>query len=104
MHLHDRMRVEIDSSRRRGASAGVMIDVTDRKIAEQQMDQYLNLVERLAGGAVRVRPRPTSTTRSRSRCWRVNPAGAACSSSRAEDVIGVRFAELLTLDRVPSGS
>ncbi len=54
-YLHDRMRVEVDGSGDVVSVRGVMVDVTDRKIAEQQMDQYLNLVERLAAGAVRVR-------------------------------------------------
>src|SRR4051794_3481135 len=47
VHLHDRMRVEIEPGTSTRRVRGVMIDVTDRKIAQQQMDQYLNLVERL---------------------------------------------------------
>ncbi len=100
VHLHDRMRVEIDSGTSTRRVRGVMIDVTDRKIAQQQMDQYLNLVERLQVALFVFGMTDMADPQSLS-LLAVNPAGADLLEQRAEDVIGMRFAELLTLDRVP---
>ena len=101
VHLHDRMRVEVDGSGASRRVRGVMIDVTDRKIAEQQMDQYLNLVERLQVALFVLRAHRRCPTPGRCTLLAVNPAGADLLEQRAEDVIGLRFDELLTLDRVP---
>ena len=45
--LQDRMRVEVDGNGHPTSVRGVMVDVTARKTAEQQIDQYVNLVEHL---------------------------------------------------------
>jgi diguanylate cyclase (GGDEF)-like protein/PAS domain S-box-containing protein len=47
VHLHDRMRVETDGTGQAVHVRGVMVDVTDRRVVEQQMEQYTNLVDRL---------------------------------------------------------
>jgi diguanylate cyclase (GGDEF)-like protein/PAS domain S-box-containing protein len=43
--LQDRMRVEVDSANHPTSVRGVMVDVTARKVAEEQTAQYLNLVQ-----------------------------------------------------------
>ncbi len=43
--LQDRMRVEVDGTNHATSVRGVMVDVTARKLAEQQTAQYLNLVQ-----------------------------------------------------------
>ncbi len=43
--LQDRMRVEVDSANHATSVRGVMVDVTARKLAEEQTAQYLNLVQ-----------------------------------------------------------
>ena len=43
--LQDRMRVEVDANNRATSVRGVMVDVTARKLAEEQTAQYLNLVQ-----------------------------------------------------------
>jgi diguanylate cyclase (GGDEF)-like protein/PAS domain S-box-containing protein len=100
VHLHDRMRVEVDGNSSSRRVRGVMIDVTDRKIAEQQMDQYLNLVERLQVAlyvfGLTDLADPSSLT-----LLAVNPAGADLLQHRAEDVLGLRFSELISVERVP---
>ena len=100
VHLHDRIRVEVEPGTSTRRVRGVMIDITDRKIAEQQMDQYLNLVERLqvalfVFGLTDMADADTLTVLA------VNPAGADLLEQRADDLIGMRFTEILTLDRVP---
>jgi diguanylate cyclase (GGDEF)-like protein/PAS domain S-box-containing protein len=45
--LQDRMRVEVDSNGSPTSVRGVMVDVTVRKLAEDKMEQYLNLVDHL---------------------------------------------------------
>ncbi len=43
--LQDRMRVEVDGNGQPTTVRGVMVDVTARKVAEEQTEQYLNLVQ-----------------------------------------------------------
>ncbi len=43
--LQDRMRVEVDANNHATSVRGVMVDVTARKLAEEQTAQYLNLVQ-----------------------------------------------------------
>ncbi|WP_208027314.1 putative bifunctional diguanylate cyclase/phosphodiesterase [Rhabdothermincola sediminis] len=47
VHVHDRMRVETDGEGRAVHVRGVLLDVTDRKEAQEQVDQLMNLVERI---------------------------------------------------------
>lgn len=47
VHVHDRMRVETDNEGRVVHVRGVLLDVTDRKEAQEQVDQLMNLVERI---------------------------------------------------------
>ena len=100
VHLHDRVRIEVGSNGEVRQVRGVMVDVTDRKIAEQQMDQYLNLVERLqlalyVFGATDLDDADTL------RLLAVNPEGAHLLDQRADDAIGLSFDELISLERVP---
>ena len=100
VHLHDRMRIEVGGSGEVQRVRGVMVDVTDRRRAEQQMDQYLNLVEHLQLALFVFGSRdladPTSL-----RLLAVNPEGANLLDLRTEDAIGLPFDQLMTLDRVP---
>jgi diguanylate cyclase (GGDEF)-like protein/PAS domain S-box-containing protein len=45
--VHDQMRVELDPDGRVVHVRGVLLDVTERKRAEEQVSQYVNLVERI---------------------------------------------------------
>jgi diguanylate cyclase (GGDEF)-like protein/PAS domain S-box-containing protein len=45
--VHDQMRVELDADGRVVHVRGVLLDVTERKRAEEQVSQYVNLVERI---------------------------------------------------------
>ena len=45
--VHDRMRVEVDADGRVVHVRGVLLDITERKRAEEQVSQYVNLVERI---------------------------------------------------------
>jgi diguanylate cyclase (GGDEF)-like protein/PAS domain S-box-containing protein len=47
VHVHDHMRVETDGQGRVQHVRGVMLDVTDRKRAEERAGQYVNLVEHI---------------------------------------------------------
>ncbi|MEJ5254245.1 MAG: EAL domain-containing protein [Acidimicrobiales bacterium] len=47
VHVHDRMRVETDSEGRVVHVRGVLLDVTDRKVAQEQVEQLMNLVDRI---------------------------------------------------------
>jgi diguanylate cyclase (GGDEF)-like protein/PAS domain S-box-containing protein len=100
VHLHDRVRIEVGAGGETRRVRGVMVDVTDRKIVEQQMDQYLNLIERLdlalfVYGATDLDDPATL------RLLAVNPAGANLLDRRADDAIGLTFDELIIVDRVP---
>jgi diguanylate cyclase (GGDEF)-like protein/PAS domain S-box-containing protein len=45
--VQDRMRVEVDNDGRVVRVRGVLLDITERRRAEEQMGQYVNLVERI---------------------------------------------------------
>jgi diguanylate cyclase (GGDEF)-like protein/PAS domain S-box-containing protein len=45
--VHDQMRVEVDADGRVVHVRGVLLDITERKRAEEQANQYVNLVERI---------------------------------------------------------
>jgi diguanylate cyclase (GGDEF)-like protein/PAS domain S-box-containing protein len=45
--VHDQMRVEVDSDGRVVHVRGVLLDITKRKRAEEQVSQYVDLVERI---------------------------------------------------------
>jgi diguanylate cyclase (GGDEF)-like protein/PAS domain S-box-containing protein len=45
--VQDRMRVEVDSDGRVVHVRGVLLDITERKRAEEQVSQYVNLVKRI---------------------------------------------------------
>jgi diguanylate cyclase (GGDEF)-like protein len=47
VHIHDRMRVETDGDGRVVHVRGVLLDVTEKRRAEEQVTQLLNLVERI---------------------------------------------------------
>ena len=100
VYLHDLVRIELGAGGQTRRVRGVMVDVTDRKIVEQQMDQYLNLVERLdvalfVFGATDLGDAATL------KLLAVNPAGANLLDRRADDAIGLTFDELVPIDRVP---
>ncbi len=50
VHIHDRMRVETDGDGRVVHVRGVLLDVTEKRRAEEQVTQLLNLVERIQLG------------------------------------------------------
>jgi diguanylate cyclase (GGDEF)-like protein/PAS domain S-box-containing protein len=45
--VHDRMRAEVDDDGRVVHVRGVLLDITERKRAEEQVSQYVDLVERI---------------------------------------------------------
>lgn len=45
--VHDQMRVELDTDGRVVHVRGVLLDITERKRAEEQVSQYVDLVERI---------------------------------------------------------
>jgi len=50
VHVHDRMRVETDAAGRVAHVRGVLLDVTEQRRAEEQVRQYVNLVEQIQLG------------------------------------------------------
>lgn len=50
VHVHDRMRVETDAGGRVAHVRGVLLDVTEQRRAEERVQQYVNLVEKIKLG------------------------------------------------------
>ncbi|HEY5154327.1 MAG TPA: diguanylate cyclase, partial [Acidimicrobiales bacterium] len=100
VHVHDRMRVEIDAGGHPVHVRGVMVDVTDRKLAEQQMEQYLNLVDRLQLALFvfdLADPADDASLTFRA----ANPEGLELLGRTADEVMGRSFFEVVDVARVP---
>ncbi len=100
VHLHDRMRIETDGAGKAVHVRGVMVDVTDRKLAEQQMEQYLNLVDRLQL-ALFVFDLADLADDASLTFLAANPEGLELLARPAGDVVGRRFSDVVGLDLVP---
>ncbi len=92
--LQDRMRVETDSAGHPSSVRGVMVDVTARKVAEQQIDQYLNLVEHVDVSLFVFALDDSADHRSLV-LLAVNPEGARLVSPSPDAAIGRRLTDLL---------
>ena len=93
--LQDRMRVEVDGNGHPTSVRGVMVDVTARKTAEQQIDQYVNLVEHL-DLALYVFGLEDAQDDSTLVLLAVNPEGSALITTSANEAIGQRLVDIMS--------
>jgi len=100
VHLHDRMRVETDTLGNPVHVRGVMVDVTDRKLAQQQMEQYLNLVDRLQL-ALFVFDLADLADDTSLTFLAANPEGLEVLGKSGGEVMGRRFNDVVELVKVP---
>ena len=94
------MRVETDTLGNPVHVRGVMVDVTDRKLAQQQMEQYLNLVDRLQL-ALFVFDLADLADDTSLTFLAANPEGLEVLGKSGGEVMGRRFNDVVELVKVP---